>query len=239
VVSGPRAEGAGQFRAVEIDGSFLGPVGVWWPARPPRCPTLTRTKVRRREGRDERHHPHDRATPTTQGAPGTILAHQLTPQRRGDTPAVLRALAHHQQPRPTTQVQPMLRDCPPPLGVHLAPATPHQLAVDITKRAPRRTAQSISPATVEGVVLRPRLDRSGSRALLSPHRQMRPRLRPRAAVGRPPPREDVSMEPRPRGLVHTKHGIWLRALDRLRNQPPSQSATNRARRTPLPGRDDA
>jgi hypothetical protein len=65
-----------------------------------------------------------------------MLAHQLIQQHRGDTPAVLRALAPHQQARPTTQVQPMLRDCPPSRGVHLSAATLHQLAVDLTSGRP-------------------------------------------------------------------------------------------------------
>jgi hypothetical protein len=79
---------------------------------------------------------HTTALHPPRRAPRAMLAHQLTPQHRGDTPAVLRTLAHHQQARPTTQVQPMLRDCPPPPGVHLTAATRHQLAVDITSGHP-------------------------------------------------------------------------------------------------------
>jgi hypothetical protein len=65
-----------------------------------------------------------------------LLGHQLTPQHRGDTPAVLPALAHHQQAPPSTQAQPMLRHCPPPPGVDLTAATLHPPAVDITSGHP-------------------------------------------------------------------------------------------------------
>jgi hypothetical protein len=84
------------------------------------------------------------------------------------------------------------------------------------RRASRRIAQSASHATVEGIVLRHRLARSGARALLLfPHRQMRPRPRLRAALGRPPSSEGVDVDPRP------------------------QSGTNPARPAPLPSRGDA
>ncbi|HEY6425036.1 MAG TPA: hypothetical protein VIY28_17700 [Pseudonocardiaceae bacterium] len=49
---------------------------------------------------------------------------------------MLHALTHIQQPRPTPQVQRMLRDCFTPLGVRPTAATPHQLAVDITVGRP-------------------------------------------------------------------------------------------------------
>jgi hypothetical protein len=80
--------------------------------------------------------------PTTQttarpagGMPQSIMTRQGKQQHRGYTPA-RRALAHHQQAGPTTQVQRMPRNCRTPLGVRLTTATLHQLAVNSTVRHP-------------------------------------------------------------------------------------------------------
>lgn len=73
---------------------------------------------------------------TGHGVPPTIVARQVKQHHRGYTPAVLRAVAHRQQGRPTTQVQRVLRDCLTPLGVRLTAATLHELAVDSTVGCP-------------------------------------------------------------------------------------------------------
>jgi hypothetical protein len=88
-------------------------------------------------------------TPTTvlhprRSASQTILAHQTTPRHPGYTPAVLRALAHDQQGPPTTHVQRMLREGPPPRGVRLTAATLHEFAVDITGGPPAGSPRALA-----------------------------------------------------------------------------------------------
>ena len=53
---------------------------------------------------------------------------QAKQQRRGYAQAVLRALARSQRGRPTAQVQRVLRDTLPPLGVRLSPTALRDLA---------------------------------------------------------------------------------------------------------------
>ncbi len=78
--------------------------------------------------------------------PRAILARQLTQQHRGYTQAVLRALAHSQQGRPTTQVQPMPRHRLTPLGARLTAATLHELAVDSTVGRPVEVSRASAVA---------------------------------------------------------------------------------------------
>jgi hypothetical protein len=82
--------------------------------------------------------------------PRAILAHQLTPQRHGYTPAILRALAPSQQGPLTTQVQHLRRDRPTPLSVRLTAATPHQLPVNIAVERPVKlpSASARQPLTM-------------------------------------------------------------------------------------------
>jgi hypothetical protein len=88
-------------------------------------------------------------TPTTglhprPSASRAILAHQATLRHPGSTPAVLRALAHDQQRPPTTHVQRMLRDGPPPRGVRLTAATLHELAMDVTGGPPAGSPRALA-----------------------------------------------------------------------------------------------
>lgn len=78
---------------------------------------------------------------TGHGVPPTIVARQVKQHHCGYTPAVLRAVAHRQPRRPTTQVQRMLRDCLTPLGVRLTAATLHELAVN-SRQCPMRDARA-------------------------------------------------------------------------------------------------
>jgi hypothetical protein len=179
------------------------------------CPTLFEQTFDNERGRDDRHHTNDRTTPPTQRVPGNsgppsdTAAPWLHPggaPRSGARPAETTDHAHpaHAAGRsPTTRRAPDRRNTARTRHGH-------------HRRASRRIAQSASHPTVEGVVLRHRLARSGTRALLlSPHRQRRPRPRPHAAAGRPPSSEGVDVDPRP------------------------QSETNRARPALLPSRGDA
>jgi hypothetical protein len=89
-------------------------------------------------------------TPTTAlhprpSASRAMLAHQATPRHRGYTPAVLRALAHDQQGPPTTHVQRMLRDCPPPRGGAPDRRNPaEQLVRDITGGPPAGSPRALA-----------------------------------------------------------------------------------------------
>jgi hypothetical protein len=88
-------------------------------------------------------------TPTTalhprRNASRAILAHHATLRHRGYTPAVLRALAHDQQGPPTTHVQRMQRDCPPPRSGRLTAATLHELAMDITDGPPAGSPRALA-----------------------------------------------------------------------------------------------
>ena len=101
--------------------------------------------------------------------PGVILAHQLSQQRRGDTPAILRDPAASQQRPLGTQVQRLLRDTAERAPDRRDTAPAHR---EHHRRASRRTTQSIGQATVDNVGLRHRPGKGWSRPRLSPHRRM-------------------------------------------------------------------
>lgn len=88
-------------------------------------------------------------TPTTaphprRNASRAILAHHATPRHRGYTPAVLRALAHDQQRPPTTHVQRMQRDCPPPRGGAPDRRNTAELVMDITGGPPAGSPRALT-----------------------------------------------------------------------------------------------
>jgi hypothetical protein len=111
--------------------------------RPVPCPTLIEQKF------DIERDGMNATTPTTAlhprpSASRAILPHQTTPWHRGYTPAVLRALAPDQQGPPTTPVQRMQRDCPPPRGGRLTAATLHELVMDITGGPPAGSPRALA-----------------------------------------------------------------------------------------------
>jgi hypothetical protein len=111
--------------------------------KPVPCPTLFEQRF------DNERGGMNATTPTTAlhprpSASRAISAHHATPRHPGYTAAVLRALAHDQQGPPTTHVQRLLRDGPPPRGVRLTAAPLHELVMDITGGPPAGSPRALA-----------------------------------------------------------------------------------------------